>query len=320
MTGHDRIDVHAHYFPDAFIEMAARLIDEDRARMTRSRAPGAGFSTGDLVAQLDQAGIDLQVLSPANLLPYVADARNAVTAARETNDIYADLARQRPDRFAVFGSVPLPHVDAAIEETGRCLGIPGVLGIALGCSVAGRPLDDPAFEPFWAELDRRAAVVFLHPVGDTGMALRAYNLNWVVGAPFEDTLAALRLVLSGVTTRYPAIRFIVPHMGGTIPFLLARIDRATGVVARSPDVHLDGPVGDHLRKLHYDTSNRNPHALRCAVETLGAETLVLGSDSPYSLGEELRENVTYIGETVQDADVEAAILGGTAARLLGLPA
>ncbi len=312
------IDVHAHYFPDEFMEVAARLIDEDLARLTKARAAGATLSPSEIVDQLDHAGIDMQVLSPANLLPALAKVEDAEVAARETNDIYAEIVRAFPSRFAAFGVVPLPHIDAAISEAARCLDELHAVGLALGCSIAGRQLDDPSFEPFWQELDRRAAAVFLHPVGASDPSLQAYNLNWMVGAPFEDTLAALRLVLSGVTTRYPAMRIIVPHMGGTIPFLMTRIDRSSGSVARSADVTIELPVSRHLRRLYYDTSNRNPHALRCALETLGPDALVLGTDFPYSLADRLRENVTYIGEQSLDPPVLDNILGGSAATLLGL--
>lgn len=311
------VDVHAHYFPDEFIEVAARLIDEDLARMTKARAPGAGLTPSEIIAQLDHAGIDIQVLSPAALLPAVEDLGDARTCARETNDIYAEVVRRLPGRFAAFGVVPLPHIDAALAEAARCLDELHTVGLALGCSIAGRQLDDPSFEPFWRELDRRGATVFLHPVGGSDSSLKAYNLNWMVGAPFEDTLAVLRLVLSGVTTRYPAMRIIVPHLGGTIPFLMGRIDGA-GSIARSPEVKIELPVSQHLRKVYYDTSNRNPHALQCAVDTLGSGALVLGSDFPYSLGDRLRENVTYISESSVDRGAVTNILGATAASLLGL--
>ncbi|NWJ73939.1 amidohydrolase [Pseudonocardia sp. ICBG1122] len=313
-----RIDVHAHWFPPELLAVAERLIDADLARTTAARAVGAGLDLNGMVQQLDAAGIDRQVLSPANLLPAVADPADARAAAREINDLYADLVRRAPDRYAFFGVVPLPHVDAALIETARCLDELGAVGLALGCSVAGRELDDPTFEPFWRELDRRAAVAFLHPVGRAEDSLRAYNLNWVVGAPFEDTLAVLRLILSGITTRFPAIRFVVPHMGGTIPFLLTRIDRATSVVARSPDVAIELPVSRHLGAFVFDTSNRNPHALRCAADVLGPERLVLGSDFPYSLDDALRENVTYIADVLNDGLATDDVLGGNARRLLGL--
>ncbi|NWJ69529.1 amidohydrolase [Pseudonocardia sp. ICBG1122] len=313
-----RIDVHAHWFPPELLAVAERLIDADLARTTAGRALGTDLDLAGMIQQLDTAGIDRQVLSPANVLPFAEDLDDARCAARETNDLYADLVHRAPRRYAFFGVVPLPHVDPALAETARCLDELGAVGLALGCSVVGRELDDPAFEPLWRELDRRAAVVFLHPVGRTGDALRAYNLNWVVGAPFEDTLAVLRLVLSGITTRHPAIRFVVPHMGGTIPFLLTRIDRATSVVARSPDVAVELPVSRHLGAFVFDTSNRNPHALRCAADVLGPERLVLGSDFPYSLDAALRENVTYVAEVLGDTPATDDVLGGTAGRLLGL--
>jgi aminocarboxymuconate-semialdehyde decarboxylase len=309
------VDVHGHYFPDALISVAERVLDPDLVHLTRSRAPGAGFSPEQIIEQLDHAGIDMQVVSPATLLPFVEDRGDAVAAAREMNDIYADLTRAFPARFAAFGVVPLPHVDAAIDEAARCIDELKMVGIALGCSIAGRQLDDPMFEPLWAELDRRGTSIFLHPVGASDASLNAYNLNWMVGAPFEDTLAVLRLVLSGVTTRYPSMRVIVPHMGGTIPFLMTRID---GPVGRSSNIGIELPVSKHLRKIFYDTSNRNPHALRCAVDTLGAEALVLGTDFPYSLDDRLRENVVYVAESGLGPDTIDRILDANASRLLGL--
>ena len=108
----------------------------------------------------------------------------------ERMDIYADVARRYPERFAAFGCVPLPHVDAALGEVERCLDTLGMVGITTGCSIEGRPLDDPAFEPFWAALDRRGAALFLHPMGvGFGGELKPYGLDWLVGALFEPAAA-----------------------------------------------------------------------------------------------------------------------------------
>ena len=96
-----------------------------------------------------------------------------------------------------------------------------MLGVNIGCSIASRPLDDAAFAPFFAELNRRGTTVFLHPVGcGCGPFLEDFGLNFPLGAPFEDSIAAIRLVLVGVIHRFPKIRFIVPHLGGTLPFLV----------------------------------------------------------------------------------------------------
>ncbi|HLI26272.1 MAG TPA: amidohydrolase family protein [Chloroflexota bacterium] len=314
-----RIDVHAHYFHPEYLACAERLLGP-ASIVPATRAPGAPLTLPQIVELMDSAGVDLQVLSVSGIQPYAAREADAVTVARLANDLYADIVRQYPGRFAAFGCVPLPHVEAAIAEAARGLDALGMVGITTGCSVAGRPLDDPAFEPFWAELDRRGAVVFLHPVGVGGPCMDKYNLPWVVGAPFEDTVAALRLVCSGLTTRYPRLRVIVPHLGGTLPFLLRRIDGSTGggTAPRSPDIQVEGPLSTHLRRFWYDTVSHHPGALRLAVEAWGVDHLLLGSDFPFAVGDRYRHCVQYVAEAGLAPPEQAAVLGENARALLGL--
>ncbi len=314
-----RIDVHAHYFHPEYLDCIKRLVGGS-AGAHAARAPGVNMTPADIVGLLDEAGVDLAVLSPSASQPYAETEANAATAARLCNDIYADLVRQFPGRFAALATVPLPHVDAALAEAERGLDTLGMLGVNTGCSVAGRALDDPAFEPFWAELDRRGAVLFLHPMGVGGPCMDQFNLPFMVGATFEDTVAALRLVLGGVTTRYPHIRVIVPHLGGTLPFLMARIDGdpARGSGARAPGAQIEGPITPHLRRFWYDTVNHDPQALRCALAAFGAERLLLGSDFPYAVGPFYRHCVSYLGDVGLSPAEVAAIAGGNAERLLGL--
>jgi predicted TIM-barrel fold metal-dependent hydrolase len=313
------IDVHAHYFHPEYIAAVGRLVSPAAAAHT-SRAPGLQMTPEDIIALMDESDVDLQVLSPSASQPYAADEANSVELARLCNDIYADIVRRHPGRFAAFGSVPLPHVDAAIAEATRCLDTLGFLGINTGCSVLGRALDDPEFEPFWAELDRRSSVLFLHPMGVGGPCMDKFNLPFLVGAPFEDTVAAIRLVLGGVSSRYPNIRVIVPHLGGTLPFLMARIDGAPsrGGAPRAVGAQIDGPLTPHLRRFWYDTVNHDPAALRCAITAFGTERLLLGSDFPYAIGSHYTHCVTYVGEAGLSAAALEAVLGGNAQALLGL--
>src|SRR5579885_2895047 len=316
-----RIDVHAHYFPAEYIDCLVRLGHSD-ARAAVARAPGARVTLDERIALLDEVGIDLQVLSVVSPGPYLPRAADATEAARLANDIYADVCRRYQGRFAAFGTLPLPHVEAALAEIERCLDTLGMLGITVGCSVAGRPLDDPAFEPVFAELDRRGAVLFLHPVGaGAGPGTADYGLTWMVGAPFEDTVAALRLVLSGLTTRYPHLRIIVPHLGGKLTFLLQRL-RYSAEAQRAAGRSLPPADGleDRLRRLWFDTVNTSPDALRCACGAFGTDRLLLGTDFPYLYGPRLRRCVTYIEEAGLGAAETAAILGGNAQALLGLQA
>jgi aminocarboxymuconate-semialdehyde decarboxylase len=316
------VDVHAHYFPPEYIDPLVRW--GGRVAAMSRHVPGARLPLDERIGLLDEVGIDVQVLSVASAQPFLPEAPNAIELARVANDLYADVVRQYQGRFVAFGCVPLPHVDAALAEVERCLDTLGCVGITTGCSVAGRPLDDPAFEPFWAELDRRGCVLFLHPMGaGFGGELTPYGLDWLVGALFEDTLAALRLVLSGVTTRYPNIRVIIPHLGGTVPFAMGRVGRATAAerarVGQTPG-EFTGTLRENLRRIWYDTVNHEPSALQCACEVFGTDRLLLGTDYPYPVGDRLQHCLTYVEEADLDAADKEAILGGNAQALLGLPA
>ena len=320
-----RIDVHAHYTPTVYLDYLAEHGSPELGAGARV-APGAGVSIQGRLGLLDEVGITLQVVSTGSSMPYLADAARAGAAARMANDLYAELCAQHPARFAGFGTVPLPHVDAALAEAARCLDELGMLGITLGCSIAGQQLDDPAFVPFWTELDRRGAVVFLHPQGvGCGPGTRDFGMAWLVGAPVEDTAAALRLIMAGMLDKYPRLKVIVPHLGGVLPFLAQRItDLTAHSVARQRAQDqapaIDGPPSAYFRRLWYDTVNSHPAALRCACETFGADRLLLGTDFPYLAGPQWAPLVRYIEGAGLSPEDTAAILGGNAEALLGLGA
>jgi 6-methylsalicylate decarboxylase len=303
-----RIDVHAHYLKPDFSQGMQR-----RGAAWQSANRDADISLEQRFDMMAEAGIDVQVLSVSAHQPYVRKALEAVDAATFANDFYQDLVERSGGRFLAFGCLPLPHVDAAIEEAARCLDDLHMRGVTLGCSVLGQPLDAPTFEPVWAELDRRAAVVFLHPMGIGAPMTDAYGLTWMVAGCYEDTTAGLRLVLSGLTTRYPNVKIIVPHLGGTIPFLWQRL---LDSLDRNPTSAVDVVLA--LRRLYYDTVNETPAALRVTCETVGASQLLLGTDYPYLLGDKFRRCVTYVEDSgLPAADVEA-ILEHNAEALLGL--
>jgi predicted TIM-barrel fold metal-dependent hydrolase len=310
------IDVHAHYYPRALVDRMADL-GSPLADAVRS-APEVTIE--QRLGLLDVNGIDRQVLSVGILTPDFAERELAIQAARLANDVYAGVCRSHPRRLGAFGTVPLPHVDAAIAELRRCLDELGMLGIALGCSVAGYPLDEPTFAPFFEELDRRAGVLFLHPVGTgTGPHTIGLGLTWMVGAVFEDTIAALRLVLSGMLTRYSRMRVIVSHLGGTLPFLLERLEfYVERERKQGGTLPFEGKIREQLRRLWYDTVNLHPAALRCAVDSLGAERLLVGTDFPFLPGASFCACMTYL-EDARLAPAELrAIRRGNAEALLGL--
>ncbi|HZT07908.1 MAG TPA: amidohydrolase family protein [Chloroflexota bacterium] len=297
-----RIDVHAHYYTPEFMARMRAL--GCSWRPNREIVDTAGLT--DLRAEhLAAGGVDLQVLSVGAQQPYLQRVEDAVEGARYANDFYRQAVERGGGRYGAFGCVPLPHVSAAIAEARRCLDTLGFLGINLGCSTAGRALDDPDFHPFWAELDSRRAVVFLHPLGVGGPLQKDFGLAWSVGAMFEDTIAALRLARSGHLDRFPHVKIIVPHLGGTLPFVWDRVTRS------------DPRAAAGLRRLYYDTVNGTPSALRCACETLGADRLMLGTDYSYHTPQECVSDVEVAGLAPNEV---TGILDRNAQALLGVGA
>ena len=295
------IDVHAHYYPARYLDLLGR---SDLPPTVAAELAGQGIA--GRLALLDSSGIDTQVLSVSQAQPYLPDPVAAAEAARVANEEYIALCAAHQGRFLTFAALPLPHVDRALAEIERVAAADPVVGFTLGCSVADRQLDDPLFEPVFAELNRRSAVVFLHPVGQEDTPwLSGRNLAWIVGAPFEDTVAALRLVMSGVTNRFPDLKFIVPHLGGTIPFLLGRIGRG------NPE-----QIRNTLRALYYDTLNGSAEALASACRVYGADRLLFGTDYPYCDELMFRRRLSYLGEAGLDSKELEQVTGGTATALL----
>ncbi len=151
-------------------------------------------------------------------------------------------------------------------------------------------------------------MVLLHPVGQADTPwLAGHNLAWLVGAPFEDTAAALRLILAGIPGRYPGLRFIIPHLGGTIPFLLERLTR------KSADQIIQG-----LRGMYYDTVSGSPEALASACRTFGTSQILLGTDYPYCDETQFRHHLSYLSDAGLGEDDVRLITSTTAAALLNL--
>jgi 6-methylsalicylate decarboxylase len=265
---------------------------------------------------MDRAGVDMQVLSASPQLPYSEDRDKAVAAARFVNNQYAALAGRHPDRFRAFAASPMPHIDASITELGRALDELHMAGVTMNTTVLGHALVEPRFEPILAELDRRAAVLYLHPAGNSACTplIGEYHLTWMVGAPVEDTISVMQLITHGIPSRYPRIKIINSHLGGALPMLLQRADDQYQWEA--PDTPERPSIA--ARRMWYDTvGHGHVPALRCAIDSFGADRLLLGTDFPYESGDMFVRAVNYITDPRVSQDEAAAILEGNAAALLG---
>lgn len=282
------VDVHAHWFPAPFLaEVAAvraefggsRTVDQLAADQRIATAEEFANLTAERLRLMDEAGIATQILSysaPHVYHPTVAARERLV---RSWNDATADAAASSGGRFHFFATLPLPFASVALREIERVRGRVGLLGFAMPTHIDGGPIDDPEFAPVFDAINEGGDVVFLHPDGFCVRgALEDHAMEWTVGAPFEDTIAALRLVNSHIVERCPDIRFVLPHLGGTLPFLLSRIDRHWSSRRAEGD---DIAPSTLIRKLYFDTAQSSPAMLAMAAETLGADHLVFGTDFPY---------------------------------------
>jgi 6-methylsalicylate decarboxylase len=311
-----RIDVHAHYWTDDYLDRLVRL---GRADTGTQRGVGAGGG-GELDARLrlmDRAGVDVQVLSAAPQLPYADDEAGAVAAARFVNDQYAALAAEHPDRFRAFAATPMPHVAESIAEMGRALDELGMAGVVMNTTVMGRALVDPEFEPVFAELDRRQAVLYLHPAGNSACTplISDFHLTWMVGAPVEDTISVMQLITHGIPSRYPNLKIINSHLGGALPMLLQRADNQySWEYPDTPEL-----PSTAARRMWYDTvGHGHVPALRCAIDSFGADRLVLGTDFPYEAGDTFVRAIDYISASGIPAGEAKAIMESTPMALLGI--
>jgi 6-methylsalicylate decarboxylase len=310
-----RIDVHAHYWTEDYLDL---LVDLGQAGADAARGIGAGGGA-EMDARLrlmDRAGVEIQVLSACPQLPYGEDGEKAARAARFVNDQYAELAGRRRDRFRAFAALPMPHLDESVGEMRRALDDLRMAGVAMNTTVLGRALVEPDYEPIFAELNRRAAVLYLHPAGNGACSplIGNYHLTWMVGAPVEDTISIMHLITHGVPARYPNIKIINSHLGGALPMLLQRADDQYRWEA--PDT--PEPPSVTARRMWYDTvGHGHVPALRCAIDSFGADRLLLGTDFPYENGDIFLRAVDYINDPQIGTTTARAILDQNASAVLG---
>jgi len=325
-----RIDVHAHVIvpevlrdaaPDEWWRPSVRWehgvqVVELGGREIRSAVRDFVDIDAILSAQ-DEAGIDHVVLCPwVNLLGYGAEPAEGLERCRVQNEGLSALRAAHPERVSVLGTVPLQDPETAAGEL-EALMDSGFAGVEIAASVNGVPLGDERFEPFWAAAEATGALVFIHPTTrcSWGGAFEDLYLWNLVGNPMETTVAAAHLVLAGVLERHPRLQVVLAHGGGALPALRGRIRHgwANLPVARA---RLREDPEASLRRLHYDTVVFDPDVLRELVAFAGADHVLLGSDHPFDMAD------ARPAETVAAAglrpDEEAAVLGGNAARLLGL--
>lgn len=318
-----RIDVHSHYLPDFYREALAA------AGHTRPDGMPAipSWSEEAALATMDRLGIRTAVVSISSPGVHFGDDAAARALARRVNEEGARLKAAHPGRFGFFASTPLPDVEGALAEVRHAFDVLHADGVVLESNFHGVYLGDERLAPLYAELDRRAAVVFLHPtspacpchpVGTPGCT---EPKDMALGYPrpmlefiFETTRTVTQMILSGTLARYPNLRVIVPHAGAALPILGNRIELLTGLAAKSsgaPPVD----VRTALRRLHYDLAGAPvPEQLGALLQVADPGRIFYGSDWPFTPVEVCEELASQLeATTLLEGPLRESVMRGNAA-------
>lgn len=274
-----RIDVHFHVIPQFFREAAAA------AGRRPALSTGLPAWTPELALDvIDRNAIGTAILSISQPGVHFGDDAQARELARRCNDYAAELVREKPQRFGSFAVLPLPDVAGALAEIDYVFDALQADGVVLFASYGERYLGDAAFEPVLAALDARSAVAFVHPALHPSVAALRLDLPaFAIEYPFDTTRAATQLMFSGALDRYPNIRFVLAHAGGTLPFLAYRLAWSPTIDAGRLGATTADQVRGYLKRFWYDTAlAAGPASLAALKQVADPQRVLFGSDWPYA--------------------------------------
>ena len=272
-----RIDVHHHILPPEYV----RTVGDARIGPLIVSGKTPEWTPEISLAAMDRHGIETAITSISAPGLWFGDRGETLHLARLCNEFAARTRHDHPGRFGLFASLPLPHVDASLEEIGYALDTLKAEGIGLLTSYGDRYPGDPAFAPVWDELDRRKAVVYFHPTNAPCSTCLPDIPAATLDFPFDTTRAIVSLLYGGTFARCRNVRFIFSHAGGCVPFLAERIAR----LAVRPEFKEKVPNGvlPELKRLYYDTAlSANWLAFRSLFELVGSDKVLFGSDYPFA--------------------------------------
>jgi 6-methylsalicylate decarboxylase len=301
-----RIDVHYHYAPPAWLS-AVKAVNPAGQQVWDT------WSTQRAVGDLDQNGVQKALLSISSPGLFFGDASAAGRLARACNEYAAAMVAEHPGRFGTFLALPLPDMEATLREVAYGLDALKADGVGMFTSYGGKLLGDPVFAPLFEELDRRRALIFVHPTSPSCCAnlvpgIADANIEYAT----DTTRAIVRMIFSGSSRRYPNIRMIWSHAGGTLPFLDFRFIREAQL-ERYKTLLPDGFLPE-ARRFYYDTAQAAHAApMGALLKTVPLSHILFGTDYPYLT---IGENVEGLRATGIFTAADLAALDNNAGVLL----
>ncbi len=328
---HSAVDVHAHYFPQSFLDLVGKHGPAHgfEYKMVEGKGPqfkhghvttgpvGAKFVDLDVrLAAMDEQGVGVHALSLSQPMVYWGEGDLARRLAETYNDALARAHERHPRRLVGLAALPMHEPALAVKEVERAAQLPGIRGYYIATQIRGKDLSDAAFLPVYERIDATGLPVFLHPLDVIGhQRLSAYYLTNLLGNPFESAIAAAHLIFGGVLDRFPNLVVCLPHSGGAFPWLVGRLNR--GWEKRADLKHIQRPPVEYLRRFYYDTVGYSDHVLEYLVKVIGADRVLMGSDYCFPIAYEQPVKVVTDHPSLEP-QVKQEIVEGNARRLLKL--
>lgn len=316
-----KIDVHTHILPENWPDLNKKYNTHGYVTIEHHKPGCAKLMIGDEVfreiednswdakkrtGQCNAHGIDMQVLSTVPVMfSYWAKPEHTYDLARYLNDHIAGVVRDYPDRFAGLGTLPMQSPELASRELKRCIKELGLAGIEIGTHIHGKNLDDPGVVEVLETAEELGACVFVHPWDMLGKdRMPKYWLPWLVGMPAETSLAICSMIFGGVFEKLKKLRVCFAHGGGSFPYTFGRIEHGFNVrpdlVASVNEVH----PREYLGRFYLDSLVHDELALEFLIHLIGEDKVVLGSDYPFPLGEQipgkLIESMAELNDAVKE--------------------
>ena len=332
------IDVHTHLYTESYLQLLESrdeipyivnhgdtrefviFAEEHGPDGVGGRMLGPEYSSLEAkLAFMDQFGIDQSVVSMGNpwLDPFPNEQGDE--ASRVINQELASLKSESDGRVIGMGVLPSSSVEAAIGELHTIQTTQGLVGVVSGPQIAGLPFDDQGLDPFWDELSKLALPLFVHPkdgVANELMEGYRHTLPVGIGFPTETTVALTRLVFGGVLERFPQLKILAAHGGGTLPYLAGRLDAAWRSDAEV-EALLPQPPSSYLKTLYLDALVYYGPALQAARGLVGANHLLFGTDNPFTVSDP-QANLQTIDDEMEDDHDKELIKGQVAQEFFGL--
>ena len=323
------IDVHTHMFTPRWLELLQsegglyniKTRPDGQQEVFRGDTPVVIPQKGHFdyemrIRMMNEAGIDISIVSLTCPNVYWGNEDTSVRAARESNDTMAQAQTTWPDRIRWFTSLPWEYPARAVEELERTVQN-GASGVMVLANVAGRSLTDPFFAPIWKAIDDRALPVLVHPTDPPGadlMDMTKFDLSWSVGFMFDTTLAITRMIFEGFFDQYPNLKLIASHGGGTLPYLVGRFEKGDEVEIPQRRQMKRKPT-DYLRHIYYDSITYQPGPLQYLLSVVGADQVMFGTDWPHQVHD---VRGAFANTALLPAKQCQAVRGDNALRVFGL--